>query len=75
MNEFEIEAVEAPDFQVRDEGTVVLIGPRSDMAALWAEAFLDNAETQKWGVDFAVEPRMADAILVGIVACGLTVGP
>ncbi len=58
-------------FEVRDEGSVVLITPLSKLAREWTE---DNVHLEAWqwlGGGFAVEHGFADDLLCGIADAGL----
>ncbi|MDD5007293.1 MAG: hypothetical protein PHC68_02685 [Syntrophorhabdaceae bacterium] len=58
-------------FEVRDEGSVVLITPLSKLARELTE---ENVQLEAWqwfGGGFAVEHRFADDLLCGIADAGL----
>jgi hypothetical protein len=60
------------DFEVQDEGTIVLLKPVSDEAKEWGESHIDQ-EAERWGVAYVIEPRYLADIIEGIVNHGLTV--
>jgi len=58
-------------FEVRDEGSVVLITPLSKLAREWTE---ENVQLEAWqwlGGGFAVDQGFADDILSGMADSGL----
>jgi hypothetical protein len=58
-------------FEVRDEGSVVLITPLSKLAREWTEANVQLEAWQWFGGGFAVEHGYADDLLCGIADAGL----
>ena len=60
------------DFRIRNEGTLVLLWPISDVAKSWV---LENvAVATEWGGAVVIEHRYAQAIIDGATADGLVFG-
>jgi hypothetical protein len=62
----------APDFFVRDEGSIFLLEPLTDDAREWAKEHLP-ADATYWGDSVVVEHRYIRDIVVGIRRDGLVV--
>ncbi len=61
------------DFTLEDHGSIALLRPNTTIAASWLE---DNIYAEPWqwfGQALSMEPRLAPAIVEGIMAEGLTV--
>lgn len=63
------------DVLVRNEGTVVLLTPRSDEAREWVDENLGLESWQWVGDSFAVEWRFAPNVVDGMIGDGLEVIP
>lgn len=63
----------APDVTVDDEGSIVLVTPRSAAAREWLAAYLPDDATW-FGGAVVVEPRYVADIVDGMRAAGLRVG-
>ena len=61
------------DFELQDEGSIVVLHPRNDAAGDWLYEHLDSSEIQWWGGGVVIEPRYLADILEGIKADGLDV--
>jgi hypothetical protein len=58
------------DYQIRNEGTLVLLWPISDMAVAWCEEnFADDSI--RWSSAYVIEHRYAGDIVEGLAADGL----
>lgn len=62
-----------PDFQVDDQGSLVLFEPVSQRAKAFVQAFVAVPDYAWLGRRFAVEHGCADDLLIGITGNGLTV--
>jgi hypothetical protein len=62
------------DFTLRDEGSILLLTPRSESAHEWIDTYIgpDNG-FQPWYPTLVIEPRFAGAIFEGIRDSGLEV--
>jgi hypothetical protein len=60
------------DFIVRNEGSIVLLTPITNVAKEWVEEHLPE-DVQHWGTAIVVEPRYIMDILQGIHEDGLGV--
>ena len=58
------------DFQVRDEGTLVLLWLISDQAEAWGKEHLPE-DAMTWGSAIVIEHRYASDIVAGLAADGL----
>lgn len=64
----------AYDFEVNDQGSIVLITPMNENASEWMG---ENVQTESWqwmGPSLGVDHRCAQALLDGIEEEGFTVG-
>jgi len=61
---------EHPDYQVRDEGSIVLLWPISAAAVAWCDEHLPE-DRITWGGATVIEHRYADDIIEGLGADGL----
>lgn len=62
-----------PDFNIRNEGTIVLFTPNTDRAKQWIAE--NVAEDSSWlGPALVVEHRYAGPLLEGIINAGMTHG-
>ncbi len=64
--------VDSRDFTVRDEGSIFLLTPISDLAVDWVDHHLPQ-DSQHFGDSIVVEHRYISDILAGIQEDGLTV--
>ena len=64
---------DGPDFDVRNEGSIVQFMPWSKAAEEWIEANVQYEPWQRLGRSLNVDHRYAEALLQGIVNDGLTV--
>ena len=60
-----------PDFEIKDEGSLVLFRAQSDEAKTWWSENVDAGLS--FGYWKPVEHRYADAIADGIIQAGLTI--
>lgn len=60
-----------PDFQVRNDGSIVLLQPVTDAGREWCEVHLPE-DCPTFGSSFAIETRYAGPILEGMDSDGLT---
>jgi hypothetical protein len=61
------------DLTVHNEGTIVVITPRTLLARNWIS---ENVQSEGWqwlGMSLCIEPRMAGPLLEGAILDGLTV--
>ena len=65
---------ESADFQVRDQGSTVLLWPLSKAAEEWVEENLPEDPTT-WNGAVVIEDRDAPDILAGLALDGLSVRP
>jgi hypothetical protein len=63
-----------PDFTVRNEGSIILLTPRTDVAHDWVNEHIgqDNGYQALWPT-VTIEPRYLEPILAGIQDAGLEV--
>lgn len=61
------------DILVRNEGSIVLLEPKTPKADSWLEEHLDP-DAMMFGPAYAVEPRYVAPIVDGAIADGLKVG-
>jgi hypothetical protein len=62
------------DFSLRDEGSILLLTPRTESARTWiAEHIGSDNGYQPWYPTVVIEPRYFGAILEGICEAGLDV--
>jgi hypothetical protein len=59
------------DFEVDDQGSIVLIRPITDAARNWCNEYLPE-DCMMYGSAYAIEHRYADAIIEGFADDGLT---
>lgn len=59
-----------PDYQVRDEGTIVLWWPLSPAAKAFREEFIEE-DAQTWNSAIVVDHRMWPDLFEGLTADGL----
>lgn len=64
----------AHDFEVEDHGTIVMVRPVSEAAKAWVEENVYLEGWQWFGDAFSCEPRMAGALVDGMVDFGLVQG-
>jgi hypothetical protein len=73
-NEFESSGLSPsnPDFTIRDEGSILLLTPRTESAREWIDTYIgpDNGY-QPYYPTVVIEPRYCGAILEGIREAGL----
>lgn len=62
----------APDFRLRDSGSIWLLFPVSDAAKAWIEENIPD-DAQWLGKGLAIEARFVDNILGGLAGAGLAV--
>lgn len=73
-NEFQASGTSpSPDFTIRDEGSILLLTPRTESAREWIDTHIgpDNG-FQPWYPTLVIEPRFAGAIFEGIRDSGLS---
>lgn len=61
------------DLDVEDQGSIVLLRPRSDAGTDWIADACDAPPWAWWGGALAIEPRLVGAIVDGARGDGLTV--
>jgi len=76
-NEFQSSGLspsKVPDFIIRDEGSILLSTPRTELARNWIDEHVgpDNG-FQPWYPTIVIEPRYVIAILEGIRVAGLEI--
>lgn len=60
------------DFEVQNEGTILVLHPLNDAAREWIDEHLYTEQTQWWGGGIVIEHRYVEDILDGIDGAGLT---
>ena len=63
----------ATDFEVNDQGSIVLLTPMTESATDWVADNLPS-DAMTFGLSIVIEHRYAQDILAGISDDGLTVG-
>jgi transposase len=63
-----------PDFELRDEGSIVILGPVTYDACVWCSHMISQT-LEDWDGGIVIERRYVQDILDGIDDNGLTVGP
>ena len=76
-NEFQSSGLspsKVPDFIIRDEGSILLLTPRTELARNWIDEHIgrDNG-FQPYYPTIVIEPRYVIAILEGIRVAGLEI--
>ena len=61
------------DFSYRDEGSIVMVTPITDDARAWVAENVDAPGWAWMGESFAVDHRMADALLEAIEGAGFSI--
>jgi hypothetical protein len=65
-------ANEKPDFDVIDQGSIVLVTPMTPSAHHWIDKHIAN-DAMYFGLSLVVEHRYADDIIEGITEHGLSI--
>ncbi len=60
------------DITIRDHGSLILFTPETPEASAWVKENVDIPDWAWWGGGFAVEPRYAVDLLIGLNEAGLT---
>jgi len=60
------------DFKFANHGSVTVLTPISEAAKAWIDENIDP-DAQVWVGGVVIEPRYADAVLIGISADGLSI--
>ncbi len=65
--------IAGPDLTVANHGSLIMVTPQTPEGSLWIDANVPLEDWQWFGGGFAVEPRYADALLLGAINDGLEV--